>query len=287
MKPWMSIIMPTTRKDRCDWMGKRIRGIITDLDGTLLEEDKTISREMEQIVKRLEAEQILFTFITGRPKYATERFAKQLQLQTPVVSCNGAILFHGDRTISRHSFKIGALKPLLELAGQKGLTVLYYSGDVEYAMDYTEWVRKRRLSGRIYPVRRMMPEDWEGLQVEKINIMADDKADAFARLIPEIERIKDDFSVALYGCEGCEIVAAGVNKHLGMMELAEYMQIPVEEIMAIGDNNNDIEMLKQAGFGVAVGNASQAAKDAADYVCTGERTVGVVEAIRRFVLKDE
>lgn len=266
---------------------KKIRAILTDLDGTLLEEDKSISGEMEGIVRRLEEEGIVFSFITGRPKYATERFAKQLKLQAPVVSCNGAILFHGAQTICRHSFTMARLRPLLEKADKLGITVLFYSKDVEYAMSPTQWVKKRILIGRNYPIHYPDEEEWQNLPVEKVNLMANEKSEAFMTLLAEVRELEEEFSIALYGSDGCEIVAAGVNKYRGLSEFSRYLEIPVEEIMVIGDNNNDIEMLTHAGIGAAVANASKAAMEAADYVCGNERTKGVIEAVRRFVLGEE
>ena len=58
----------------------------------------------------------------------------------------------------------------------------------------------------------------------------------------------------------------------------------MEDIMAIGDNENDIGMIRSAGIGVAVGNATQALKEVADYVCEKEEAAGVAEAVERFFL---
>lgn len=266
---------------------RRIRGVLTDLDGTLLEADQSIPVPMEMLVRRMEEEGIFFSFITGRPKCATERFAKQLRLQAPIVSCNGAILFHGDQTICRHSFAMAMLRPLLEAACRVGITVLFYSGDVEYAMSPTDWIRERAMVGRNYPIRILKEEEWNTLPVEKVNLMAAGKSHEFSRLTEAVGLLNDEFSIAIYGDEGCEIVASGVNKYQGLLELSEYLGIPTEEIMTIGDNNNDVEMLARAGLGIAVANASEEAKAAAAYVCDQERTWGVIEAVERFVFGGE
>ena len=82
-----------------------------------------------------------------------------------------------------------------------------------------------------------------------------------------------------------EFNAPGVNKGAGLLALAERLGIAPEETMAIGDNSNDVPMLRAAGLGVAVANASDEALEAADYVCEADNNAGgVAEAIERFVL---
>ena len=76
-----------------------------------------------------------------------------------------------------------------------------------------------------------------------------------------------------------------MNKGAGLLALAARLGVPREEVMAIGDNSNDVAMLQAAGLGVAVANASEEARAAAGYVCEADNNVGgVAEAIERFVL---
>ena len=81
-----------------------------------------------------------------------------------------------------------------------------------------------------------------------------------------------------------EINAAGVNKGKGLLELGEILGISREEIMAFGDGDNDIAMLREVGFGVAMENADEEVKAVADYVTGSNDEDGVAKAIARFVL---
>lgn len=81
-----------------------------------------------------------------------------------------------------------------------------------------------------------------------------------------------------------EINAAGVNKGKGLLELGEILGISREEIMAFGDGDNDIAMLREVGFGVAMQNADEEVKAVADYVTGSNDEDGVAKAIARFVL---
>ena len=84
-----------------------------------------------------------------------------------------------------------------------------------------------------------------------------------------------------------EIVAAGCSKATGVEELVRYMNCTKEEVMAIGDHTNDIEVLQLAGLGVAVANAVPEVKAVADHVTEAERSEGVIEAIQKFILKGD
>jgi Cof subfamily protein (haloacid dehalogenase superfamily) len=81
-----------------------------------------------------------------------------------------------------------------------------------------------------------------------------------------------------------EINAAGVNKGKGLLELGEILGISREEIMAFGDGDNDIAMLREVGFGVAMENADEEVKAVSDYVTGSNDEDGVAKAIARFVL---
>ena len=82
-----------------------------------------------------------------------------------------------------------------------------------------------------------------------------------------------------------EINAVGVDKGRGLMELGELLGIRPEEIMACGDGDNDIGMLKRAGLGVAMGNAEEDVKAAADYVAETNDDEGAAKAIVKYVLR--
>ena len=82
-----------------------------------------------------------------------------------------------------------------------------------------------------------------------------------------------------------EINAAGVNKGTALVELGSMIGIRREEIMACGDGDNDIEMIKEAGFGVAMGNAEEEVKAAADYITLSNEEEGAAKAIERFALR--
>lgn len=260
--------------------GRPIRLVVSDLDGTLLDPDRQISREAVDAIAALKARGIGFSFITGRPPYAVKHFALRAGVDGPLAACNGAFIFEGEKILSKHSFNLEGVRTLMEEAAARGMTVLFYAGGRECCLEETAWTRRRQL-----PARR---PDWEqGEPAEKVNILSEEMASSFAELLPHIELLSASYSIAVYGSSGCEIVAGAVNKASALSELCSLYGIPEEETLAIGDNENDTPMLEAAGIGAAVANAVESVKRAADYVCREPYSGGVVEAIRRFALGHE
>lgn len=257
---------------------KPIKLVVTDLDDTLLSPTKEISQNAIAEIRLLKEKGVKFTFITGRPPYAILRFAKQVDLTAPVVGCNGALMAH-----KGFPMELEPLNGLLQAAHEKKLTVLVLAGDTEYALGETKWTMDRKAADRALPfasIEDLSQKD----SIYKVNIMSSDCQDGFAALLPQIEKLQAMYNITTYGTSGCEIVAKGINKKTGLIELCRLCGVEMAEVLAIGDNENDIEMLKSAGTSAAVRNASPGAKAAAGYVCKAAYTEGFIEAIHKFVL---
>lgn len=266
---------------------KNIRLVVTDLDGTLLDPQKNITPALQPVLGQLRQLGVGFTFVTGRPFYAVQRFAQAVGLAAPVVTCNGAVLCNAEGDVLSHrSFPLAPLQAVMEKAVVAGLTVLVYTGGVEYALAPTQWTREREAQGRGLPIKTFSAQEWQTGTAEKVNIMADGKQGDFNALRGDILGLDAACTVTLYGDAGCEIVAHGVDKALGLRNLCALLQVPPEQTLALGDNANDVEMLQAAGIGAAVANATPEVKQCADYVCSASYTDGVIEAIRHFVLQD-
>lgn len=261
--------------------------VVTDLDGTLLSPEKEISDEAVEVICRWKEAGGLFSFITGRPAPGVLGYMTRAGVNAPIVCCNGAEVVEraedGFHILYREQMGLKGLRTLMEEAHLAGFTVLYYRDGEEYAMGLTEWVQERRKRGRTYPIEDRNEAFWKNTQAQKVNIMADKGLKSKA-LRPLMEGLSSDYEVVIYENYGCEITPKGCGKARGLRRLSQLVNVPMEEIMAVGDNANDLKMLRAAGLGVAVGNGTSEARACADYVCEHTNTDGVVEAIRRFCL---
>lgn len=265
-----------------------IHMVVTDLDDTLLSRTKEISEEAVRLIEELKKRNVRFTFITGRPPYAVKRFAEKVNITAPIVACNGAMIVNAEteEIIEKSPLPLKPLEEILKQAKERGHTILILVGNIEYTLSETSWTRKRKEDGRELPIaeleKLLLRED-----IYKVNIMEEAGQSPFSDFIPWIEEKRNKYSVALYGTSGCEIVAKNINKETGLRKLCRLCGTEPEYVLAVGDNENDLEMIRAAGIGAAVANASAAVKQAADYVCGRGYTDGVTEAISKFVMGEE
>lgn len=262
----------------------KISLVLSDLDGTLLSKDRSISKEAIQKIKDLQSKGICVSFATGRPPYAITDFRHITGVDAPVICCNGAIIEYQGRVMKEVSFDVDDWEETLTLAAKMGMTVLIYQSGVEYTLRETSWVKERELRGKHFPIW-----NWEktGKMVQKVNIIAGEKTEEFQQLLPRIKKQKFRYSISIYASTGCEVVALGVDKADAMQSLCKILQIHPKEVLAIGDSQNDIALLRAAGIGAAVQNAEEEVKRYADYVCKQGYTEGVLEAMAHFLEERE
>ena len=262
---------------------KTIKLVVSDIDGTLIGHGEEFPRAVAEAVKELAARGIGFTFASGRLPYMITPFVRQLGIDPPVCACNGTLIYRGEEILESHPLRADVLRPLITAALERGMTVLYAVRGVEYCFEENEATRRKRAErGSYHTIRPIGEEEWDKLTVDKMNII--DEGHGVPALKALEEELEDKCHITHYGESGLEIVAAGYGKEYGIGRLAEYLGISVDEILAIGDNENDDAMIRLAGVGGAVGNAIPQTKACADIVAERAGGEGVAEIIRRVCL---
>ncbi|HYA98811.1 MAG TPA: HAD hydrolase family protein, partial [Ktedonobacteraceae bacterium] len=124
---------------------------------------------------------------------------------------------------------------------------------------------------------------------DPIRVVAFASEEIIHTLLPEVAALECSWTITRrgnYGSAELAIMNPSCSKASGVRELARYLNVPLEHIMAIGDNNNDIEMLRTVGWGVAMGQASEAVKSAARAITASNQEDGVAQAIQHYVLRN-
>lgn len=264
---------------------KTIKLVVSDIDGTLIRRGEPFPQEVKAAVKELKQKGIAFTFASGRLPYMISPFMEAMELDAPVCACNGTLLYQGSRIIERHPVRLSLLRDLMEASLGMDMTVLYAIDGTEYCLKENEVVRrKRRERGSYHEIRGISEAEWESLAVDKVNIL--DENGRTPKLVSYEALLAGICDITHYGTSGLEIVAAGYGKGYGLTRLAEMMEVPLDQVLAIGDNENDNEMIRLAGVGGVVGNGIPETKAYADIVTKLEAGAGVAEIIRRVCLKE-
>ena len=274
-------------------MGK-IRLIGLDLDGTLLDGSKKITKRSQDALERAAQEGVYLEPITGRPHEGIPGFVPALPYFRYFISCNGAAIRDGkegrmvrQRLISpQDSHRLGLLLTQHRVPYEVLVDGIGYSEQWIYDFLIQRSPNNSFLPRYIRETRRIVPslEAFlaEGKGLEEILVMSGTK-ERQEELLTQIQALAQ-LHIVFPAPSMMELTAKDVNKGEAMLSLAASLGIEREEVMAIGDSGNDLEMLRAAGLSVAMGNASPEVKEKAKFITASNEEDGVARAIERFVL---
>lgn len=272
----------------------RIKLIGIDLDGTLLDNKKRISEQNIRAVRECEKRGIRIVPVTGRPYSGLYDEYKKAIGCLYSINTNGAAVMNtktNERLISHGIARNKALEIMEVLKSFGCYYGIFHEGYGYLKKEKYEYELKKYkgtpLHRYIMTSRRTLDDPFDFIRsidfCDNIYVMAE-SFDEREKIRESIERIRDIF----FTCSADDDVEIGGNcsKGSSLLELGEKLGIKKDEIMAIGDSGNDLNMLQAAGFSVAMGNASDEIKSAADFVTKTCEENGVAYAINRLVLNN-
>lgn len=267
--------------------------IACDLDETLLNSDKEIcKRNVDAIVKARKDYGVYFVPTTGRGYTCIDNVLHILDVydakQEYTISNNGGVVTEnkGYRELSFHELPFDIASMLFSYGYEKDVCIQIFTAVDVYVFHLNEDERKWLFS---FKPDSIVCEETSIAFLKDIPItkMLFQNTDVsyLRELGKEIEKLAQGRVVISYSSNRyLEMNAIGVNKGLGLRTLCSYLNIDLSETIAIGDNYNDIGMLKEAGLSAAVANAIPEVKAMCDYVCEQDHNEGAVaEVIERFI----
>lgn len=260
-----------------------IKLVVSDIDGTLIGDDRQITPLILEIGRLIDRKGIPFTLASGRIPSRLMELQKILSVDLPVIACNGGCAVHGSAFLWNDFIPTEALKKAIYKADQIGMSVVFTDGVKEFAYRKTDWIRElMEVYHRYDGIYAPKDEEWGQVNIQKV-LISDASGEADTNMVlAELSPYRDQMKVVCYPDGTLDIMPSTANKGEGLRRLAQYLQIDLKDVMAIGDHENDVEMIQCAGIGVAVGNATASLKAAADYVCEKKRAEGVMEALRYY-----
>ena len=274
---------------------EKIKMIGLDLDGTLLTDRKEFTDRSKRALRTAIDSGIVVLIATGRPLTGIPEEIRNFPGMRYALTSNGAKVIDvwENRVVDEHLLSAKLAEKALEICGKYDtLQEVYYDG-VSYApadkrdmvpryhKNPNMWEYMRKTRTWVEDIFRMVRESDRGLdKIQMLFADMEERTKAWQEL-SEVEGLE------LVGSLGynIEINAAGVNKGSGLVSLGRLLGIRREEIMACGDGDNDLLMLKEVGFGVAMANAEEEVKKAADYITLSNEEDGVADAIEKFALR--
>jgi Cof subfamily protein (haloacid dehalogenase superfamily) len=264
-----------------------IRLIASDIDGTLLNSKLQLSPRNKAALQAALAEGVQFVLATGKSRGAGAFITNQLGLNSHGIFMQGLIVYDGDGNILwQQTLDPDAARKAITYAEERGFSLIAYSSSRIMIHERDEMLiagigRYHEPDPEIVgPLQDLLPHT----PLNKIMVIGEPKA--ITQLRGELQALVGD-SLRLMQAglpQMLEILPLGGSKGAALRVLIDLLGIPAEQVMAMGDAENDMEMLELAGIGVAVGNADPKLKAIAQAVVATNDEDGVAEAIERFVL---
>jgi len=272
-----------------------IRLVAFDLDNTLIGHSLTLSSRVKATVARAMAQGVVVTLATGRGPSPTDQFAAALHLTAPLICFQGGIVYDyaaadGNRILHEVRLAPEVIPLIVRLAEERRWNLQFESPEMIYLpreSDHPEVVYELLRVANWKRVDNFLTDLPETPHKFILSVHSPAERDALAA---ELRACVDEALAAITVVPSHPILVEGLphgmNKSVGLAWLADYLGVARDEVLAVGDNDNDVEMLSWAGLGVAMENGSPAALAAADDTVPSVSDDGAAVALERFVLQN-
>jgi Cof subfamily protein (haloacid dehalogenase superfamily) len=261
--------------------------VISDVDGTLVTNDKILTAATKAAAAELRSSGIMFSIVSSRPPRGMLPVMNALGIDAPVAGFNGGVVAGPDLAVmSAHLLSPVVARRTVTMLDAQGVDIWIFSGE--------DWLLRRPdgpyvgLEQRTVAFGPTIVDDF-GPALDAVAKIVGVSAD-FAAL----ERCEGELRTAL-GQQACvvrsqpyylDVTHPLANKGDAVTTLAKLMDVPLARVVVIGDGHNDVAMFARAGLSIAMGNASPEVQRAADVVVGSNSDDGFAQAIEQFVLGD-
>ena len=260
----------------------RIALVISDVDGTLVTSQKRVTDRTRAAVAALQARGIGFTVVSSRPPFGLRMLVDTLGITIPVAAFNGGAI----------------VSPALEILNQRSI-------ERDVARDIVSYLDTQRIGVWLFTGEEWLTRDLSGAHVSHETITVQQRPQSSLISTPSLDRagkivgVSDDFArLAAIERRRARVsrrvprwyarrpiisiaLRPGIDKGLAVRELAETIGVPLNEIVTLGDMENDVPMFRQAGFSIAMGNASDAVKGEARETTLSNDEDGFAAAVEK------
>jgi Cof subfamily protein (haloacid dehalogenase superfamily) len=272
-----------------------IRLIAVDVDGTLLDSDGHMPVANREAIHEAVRRGIHVTLVTGRSYPYARPVADPLPSSITLIVSSGAVERAMDGTrLARRFLKrdvarrvLDATRPYRDAAAlifdrDSERQIVFESMDWEHPGRKSYWLRNQLLIAQSLPLEEALTED-------PIQVMFNGYVDRMRELAPALDNMRGDYAVSLTEYEHrdfslLDVTAPDATKGRALAWRAEQLQLGREEVMAVGDNFNDLDMLEYAGVPVVMANAVGGLKERGWHVTGNQNEAGLAQAIERFAL---
>jgi Cof subfamily protein (haloacid dehalogenase superfamily) len=262
-----------------------IAAVVSDVDGTLVTDDKILTPRAQAAVAGLRANGIAFTVISSRPPRGLRMLIDSLEITRPLAGFNGGVLSAPDLSVlGQHLLLPEVAQRAVHLSAAHGAQIWVFSGQDWLVRDiFGSYAGLEEHTVRFPPT---VVENFDGALVAAAKVVA------VSEDFDLLTKLEHDARATLAGAATVarsqpyyvDFTHPLANKGAALTELAKLLAIPAAEIAVIGDGDNDVAMFERSGLSIAMGNASTQAQRAADFVTDRNSEDGFAKAMEWFIL---
>lgn len=265
--------------------------ICLDLDGTLFNSDHKLCKRTVLKLREAESKGYKIAIVTGRAPFEAQYYANQVSPNAYFIGANGAYVGspHQDGPISETSFTVAQRKALLEILMTHKAEPAFSVKDAIHVVGVVKhWFYKRHSKKEDNDNRSQHLHYLSAKRALKTFLENENelhKCVFFVSRTRKREKLEKalrahpDFETVVTSRYVIEVTPIGVNKAFGISHLIAHLDILPEEVIAFGDSENDLEMLKYVGLGIAMGNATEHLKANANAITKTNDEAGIAEAL--------
>ncbi len=260
-----------------------IKMIATDIDGTILPYHGEFSQKTKDCVKKLNESGIKVILVTGRMHSSATPLAAQLGLNLPIISYQGGLIKDMDgKTLFQTELNSDIAKEIIQWGRKNNVHLNLYIDDKLY-VEQDDEIIKYYIQGKFVDYTVCSFDDLEIKNVNKLLAIDIHDADRVTSWVDILKSKYPDLYIVKSTPYFCEIGSADAKKSIGVEFLCQMWGIDKSEVLAIGDQNNDIDLIQSGGVGIAMENGTPELKQVANYITDSVENDGFVKAVEKFV----
>lgn len=263
-----------------------IKMIATDIDGTIYNLSYgDFTPRVKQCINNLNKKGIKIILVTGRMHRSASKLADELGIKTPIVSYQGGMIKENSENgqiYYQKNLSKSYTNEIIEWARKNKIHINLYMDDILYVENDCETIKKYT-KARYIEYKVCSFDELEIKNVNKILAINYNDADIVTEWVNYLQNKYPELYIVKSTPYFCEISHKDARKSFAVEYLCNKWGIKKEEVLTIGDQNNDIELLKTGGIKVAMGNGTPELKNIADYITDTVENDGFVKAIKKYI----
>lgn len=263
----------------------KIKLIVSDIDGTILNEKSECSSCVRKALEDVQKLGVKVVLATGRMFMGADPVRESLGLDTPVICYQGAMVRKGDEILYQNPVPNSLAREIIEISRARGFHLNLYNDDTLIVEDDNKQYMKDYTQGRFttYKVVKSF-DDIELGDVSKLLCITYNEDEIISLQKELSKQFEGKLAIVRSHKYYLEFTDINATKGNAMNFLKKLWNINTDEVFASGDQDNDFDLLKNAGVKIAMGNASEKLKSIADYICPTINEDGLAVAIDKYIL---